>query len=88
MLACATDETKLSTGFFQDLRTLYDWTFKKAIVDLLIKMKGNFKRTSSNSLSPLRSKNKDIGTTSQTFVKRLNFVCDAGSTVVRFTYKG
>ena len=42
----------LSTG------TRHDWPVKKAIVDLPIRMKGNSKRTSSNSLSPLAAQNK------------------------------
>ena len=37
---------------YQDLSTRHDWPVKKAIVDLSIKMKGNSKRTSGNSLSP------------------------------------
>ena len=39
---------------YQDLSTRNYWPGKKkAIVDLLIKMKENSKRTSGNSLSPL-----------------------------------
>ena len=34
---------------------------EKAIVDLPIKMKGNSKRTSGNSLSPLAAQYKNIG---------------------------
>ena len=34
---------------------------EKAIVNLPIKMKGNSKRTSGNSLSPLGPQNKNIG---------------------------
>ena len=41
---------------------------KKAIVDLPIKMKGNSKRTSGNSLSPLGAQNKELGTASQTLL--------------------
>ena len=32
----------------------HDWPFKKALIDLPIKMKGNLKHTSGNSLSPLK----------------------------------
>ena len=34
---------------------------KKAIVDLPIRMKGNSKRISGNSSSPLAAQNKDLG---------------------------
>ena len=39
-----------------------DCLVKKAIIDFPIKMKGNLKCTSGNSLSPLRAQNKDVGT--------------------------
>ena len=35
----------------------HDWPVKNAIVDLPIEMKGNSKRTSGNSLSPLGAQN-------------------------------
>ena len=35
---------------YQDLSTCHDWPVKKAIVNFPIKMKGNSKRTSGNSL--------------------------------------
>ena len=38
---------------YQDLSTRHDWPVKKAIVNLPIRMKGNSKRTSGNSLNPL-----------------------------------
>ena len=41
---------------------------KKAIVDLPIRLKGNSKRNSGNSLSPLEAQNKDLGTASQTLL--------------------
>ena len=44
-----------------------DWPFKKAIVDLPVRMKGNLKRTSGNSLSPLGGQDKNIGAASQTY---------------------
>ena len=46
----------------------HDWPVKKAIVDLPIRLKGNSKRTSGNSLSPLEAHNKDLGTASQTLL--------------------
>ena len=47
---------------YQDLSTRHDWPVKKAIVDLPIRMKGNSKRISSNSLSsgPLGAQNNDL----------------------------
>ena len=50
--------------------------FKKVIVDFPIKMKGNSKRTSGYSLSPLRVQNKDIGTVPQMCWPGLNYDCD------------
>ena len=82
-LACATDETKLwlspSTKqrrnscsrlplVYQDLSTYRDWPIKKAIVDLPIRLKGNSKRNSVNSLSPLGAQTKDFGAASQTLL--------------------
>ena len=37
---------------YQDLITRHDWPVKKAIVDLPIRLKGDSKRISDNSLSP------------------------------------
>ena len=69
-VACAADETNLRLSpsakqrrysfsepppVYRDLSTRHDWPVKKAIFDLPIKMKGNSKRTSGNSLSPLGS---------------------------------
>ena len=53
---------------FQDLRTRYDWPVKKAFVDWPIRLKGNKKRISGKSLSPLWAQNKDMGTASQTLL--------------------
>ena len=50
---------------YQDLSTCHDWPVKKAKVNLLIKMNGNSKHTSGNSLSPLGAEIKDIHTASQ-----------------------
>ena len=49
---------------YQDLSTRHDWTLKKAIVHLPISLKGNSKRISDNSLSPLGAQNKDLGSAS------------------------
>ena len=46
----------------------HDWPAKKTFIDLPIKMKGNSKRTSGNSLSQLGAQNKDIGAASQTLL--------------------
>ena len=83
-LACATDETKTLvksvcetalkslfwtyTLVYQDLSTRHDWPFKKAIVDLPIRMKGNLKRITDNSFTPLRPRDKDIAAASQTLL--------------------
>ena len=54
---------------YQDLSTCHDRPVKKPlVVDLPIRLKGNSKRTSSNSLNLLRAKNKDIGTASKTLL--------------------
>ena len=44
-----------------DLSRRHDWPVKKVIVDLPIKLKGDLKRTSGNSLSPFGAQNKDVG---------------------------
>jgi len=73
-LACATDEPNLWLSpsakqprnpcsrpppVYQDLSTRHDWPVKKAIVNLPIRLKGNSKRISGNSLIPLGALNKD-----------------------------
>ena len=40
----------------------------KSIIDLPIRLKGNSKRISGNSLSLLGAQNKDLGATSQTLL--------------------
>ena len=80
---CATDETKLWLSLsakqrgnpcsgpppvYQDLSTCHDWPLEKAIVSFPISMKGNSKRISSNSLSPLGAQNKEIGAALQTLL--------------------
>ena len=57
-----------SPPVYQDLSMCYDWPVKKAIVDLPIKMKGNWKYISGNSLSLLVAQNKGISTASQTLL--------------------
>ena len=54
---------------YQDLSTRRDWPVKKAIIDLPIRLKGNSKRTSGNSLSRCGTR--------ITYVT-LNYVSDAG----------
>ena len=44
----------------------YDWPVKKGFVDLPIRLKGNSKPPSSNSLSLFGAQNKDLSTASQT----------------------
>ena len=87
VLACATDETKLLLSLstkqhrnpcsrpppaHQGLSKSHDWSVKKAFVDFLIRMKGNSKRTSSNSFNPLGAQNKDLGTALQTLLQPLS----------------
>ena len=63
VVACATNETKplvksvcesarkslfWAPPLYQDLSTRHDWSVKKAIVDLPIRMKENSKRASGN----------------------------------------
>ena len=82
-LACTTDGSKLliksvcetapkswfwaPTLVFQDLSTCHDWPVNRAIINSLIRLKGNLKRISSNSLSPL-AQNNDMGATLQTLL--------------------
>ena len=56
---------------YQDLSTLHDWPVKNAVVDLPIRVKGNSKHSSGNSLSLLRAQNKDLGISSQTILTRV-----------------
>ena len=53
---------------YQDLCTCHDWPVKKAIVDLLMRLKGNSEFISGNSLSPLGARNKNFGAASQSLV--------------------
>ena len=52
---------------YQDWSTYHDWFVKNAIVDLLVRLKGNIKGISGNLLSPLPG-NKAIGPASQTLL--------------------
>ena len=65
---------------YQDLSTRYDWPVEKATVHLPIRLKGNSKRISGNSLSPLEAQNKDMGTASQTLPTAVKLISDAGYT--------
>ena len=82
-VACNTDGTKLlvesvcetaSKSLFwvplvyKDLNTRHDWPVKKAIVDLLVRLKRNSKRISCNSLSSLGFQNKPFGAAPQTLI--------------------
>ena len=58
---------------YQDLSMHYDGLVKKAIVDLLIRMKGNLKHTSGNWLNPSGSQEQGFqlclaGITNQVFI--------------------
>ena len=59
----------MSPPEYQDLSTRRDWPVKKATVDLQIRLKGNSKCTSGNSLSPLGAHNNNIGATLQMLLK-------------------
>ena len=56
---------------YQDLTTHHDWLIKKAIVDLPIRLKGNWKPTSGNFLSLLGAQSKDLSTASQMLLIRV-----------------
>ena len=56
------------SAVYQDLSKGHDWPVKKAIVNLPIRLKGNSKHTSGNSLSPLGTLNMDFGAVSQTLL--------------------
>ena len=52
---------------YKDWNTHHDWSVKKAIVDLLVRLKGNIKGISGNLLSSLWGNNA-IGPASQTLI--------------------
>ena len=66
-VAFTTDGTTAPKSMFwappvcPDLSRRHDWPVKKAVVDLPIRLKGDLKRTSGNSLSPFGAQNKDLG---------------------------
>ena len=86
-IAYATDETNLwlspsakqsrnpcsgPSPVYQDFSTHHDWSVKKAIVDLPIRMQRDSKRISGDLLSPLWAQNKDLALhTSQTLLKEV-----------------
>ena len=53
---------------YPDLSARHDWLVKKAIVGLPIRMKGDTKCTSGNSLSPLDAQKKGLGAALQTLL--------------------
>ena len=59
---------------YKDLSMHHDWPVKKAIVDLLIKMKGKLIHTSGNLLSQLGGYDKDMGAAAQTLLTNVNHV--------------
>ena len=67
---------------YQDLSTHHDWPVKKAIVNLLIRLKGNLKCISGKLLSPLRAENKDFAIALQTLLTgvRLPLQCRLANT--------
>ena len=52
----------------EDLSTFHEWPVKKGKVEIQIRLKGNSKLTSGNSLNPLGAQNKDIEAASQTLL--------------------
>ena len=52
-----------------------DWPVEQAIVDLPIRLEGNSKRISGNSLNLLWAQNKDIDAASQTLLTAVKVVC-------------
>ena len=53
---------------YQDLSAGHDWPVKKAIVNLPVRLKGNSKRTSGSSLSPLAALCMDFKAAWQTLL--------------------
>ena len=61
-----------SSPVYQDLGTCHDWSVTKALGYFMpIRLKGNLKCISGNSLSPLVAQNKDIGAALQTLLTRV-----------------
>ena len=64
---------------YQDLSTRHDWSVRKAIVDLPIRLQRNLKRISGNLLRQLGARNKDVVTAMQAILIRVRQCqCDAG----------
>ena len=90
-LACSADETKLwlslsvilvlgphlCTGI--QVCAMIGLLKTIAIVDLPIKVKGNSKCSSGNSLSPLGAQNKDISATSQMLLTKIKLRLQQGA---------
>ena len=58
-----------SLPVYQDVSMRHDWPVRNPIIYLSIKMKGNLKRTSGNSLMPLGAQNRDLGAASQILIE-------------------
>ena len=92
--ACATDIPKLLVEpvcktapksllwvppVYQDLSTCHDWSIRKAIVYLPIRLQRNLKHISANLLRQLGARNKDVIAALQVLLTRVRFCqCDAG----------
>ena len=63
---------------YWDLSMRHDWPVKNATVDLRIRLKGNLKCISGNSLILSRAQNVDIGATSQMLLTRLDYIYQTG----------
>ena len=100
-VTCTTDGTKLwwspSTKqrrnpcfrpppVYQDLSTRHDWLVKNAIVDLPIRMKGNSKRASDNSLSPFGASSERFGAQNKTDVTIRGWFTPATQTKLRVVH--
>ena len=51
--------------------TCHDWPVKKAIVNMSIRLKGNWKRISRDALSLLGAQNEDFGASSQRLLTKV-----------------
>ena len=63
---------------YWDLSMQHDWSVKDATVDLRIRLKGNLKCISGNSLILSGAQNVDIGATSQMLLTRLDYIYQTG----------
>ena len=62
---------------YQDLSKRHDWSVKKTIVDLPVRLKGKSKRISGNSLSPWAPRTRISAPFRRRNYPGLEFVCDA-----------